>query len=126
MPQKQRFCLLCKRHDRVSRSRYTSIYTAEREAKLCEGYRRRHRGEELPKPLLNQMVHKKCYNRTVQGVIAMPASTSVEPKDPLVVEEEDDGDVPEQVKQKSVDHPSVICVGFSAMSFSLVCVCPFR
>lgn len=100
MPQKRRFCILCNRHDRVQRSRYTSIYTAEREAKLLEGYRRRHLGQELPQPILNQMVHKKCYNRTVQGISEVPVSTSGERNDSS--EAEDDGDELEQVKEHDV------------------------
>lgn len=68
MPNKIRFCILCKRYDRKSRSSYTRIYTVERETKLLEGYRRRNNGQELGQSVLNELVHQKCYNRIVQGV----------------------------------------------------------
>ena len=129
MPQKRRFCILCNRHDRVQRSRYTCIYTPEREAKLLEGYRRRHLGQELPQPILNQMVHKKCYNRTVQGISEVPVSTPVERNDSSAAE--DDGHESEQVKEHDIplqreSYYWPDSVWFRLRSFSAVRVCPFH
>jgi hypothetical protein len=76
MPNKLRFCILCKRYDRTIRSNYTRIYTVEREAKLLEGYRRRNNGQELNRSMLNETVHQKCYNKIVQGVSSIEESTS--------------------------------------------------
>ncbi|CAF2741675.1 unnamed protein product [Rotaria sp. Silwood2] len=83
MPNKIRFCIICKRYDRKTRSSYTRIYTIERENKLLEGYRRRYNGQELNQPILNQLVHQKCYNKLVQGVPSSDANdilTSIEQK----------------------------------------------
>ena len=99
MSNKLRYCILCKRYDgRTKRSGYTRICTVEREAKLREGCRRRNNGEEFDQPLLNQLVHKKCYDKIVQYVSSIDEtipsndiSTSVEqnPDDNHDDEEED-------------------------------------
>ena len=66
MSNKIHYCLLCQRYDgRTKRSNYTRISTVEREEKLREGYRLRYNGQEIDQPLSNQLVHQKCYNKTV-------------------------------------------------------------
>ena len=67
MSNKIHYCLLCQRYDgRTKRSNYTRIGTIEREEKLLEGYRLRYNGQEIDRPLFNQLVHQKCYNKTVE------------------------------------------------------------
>lgn len=62
-----RYCLLCRQYDRRrSRRSFLRISTIEREEKLRESYRRRYNGEEINQPVLNQIVHQKCYNKIIQ------------------------------------------------------------
>ena len=69
MPTKRRYCLLCRQYDRrLSRRSFMRIGTVEREEKLRESYRRRHNGEEINQPVLNQIVHQRCYNKTIQDL----------------------------------------------------------
>ncbi|CAF3523635.1 unnamed protein product [Rotaria sordida] len=92
MPNKLRFCILCKRYDRKNRSSYTRICTIEREKRLLEGYRRRYNGQELNQSILNQLVHQKCYNKTVRGVLSIDSNdilTSIEQKQDDNDEEQD-------------------------------------
>jgi hypothetical protein len=93
MPNKIRFCVLCNRYDRTNRSNYTRIYTVERENKLLEGYRRRYNGQELNQPMLNKLVHHKCYNQIARSIPTIDQSndilTSLEQK-------QDDNDEEEQ------------------------------
>ena len=90
MSNKIRFCLLCGQHDgRIKRIGYTKISTVEREEKLREGYRRRYNGQEIDQPILNQYVHKKCYNKTVEYIPSIDASTSHEQTDDDEEQEQD-------------------------------------
>jgi hypothetical protein len=76
MSNKIRYCLLCERHDgRTKRRGYTRIYTVEREEKLREGYRHRYNGQEINQPVLNQLVHQKCYNKIIQYIPSVDEST---------------------------------------------------
>lgn len=68
MPKAVRHCFLCRKTVRIHRAGFVRIYTSEREAKVREAYRRRYCGQEISQPILNQVVHKKCYNNIVQGV----------------------------------------------------------
>lgn len=97
MPNKIRFCIICKRYDRKTRSSYTRVCTAEREARLLEGYRRRYNGEELSQPILNQLVHQKCYNKLVQGVSSN--NESIESNDILTSNEQKPDDNDEELDQ---------------------------
>jgi hypothetical protein len=94
MSNKLRYCILCKRYDgRARRSSYTRIYTAEREARLREGYRRRYNGQEFDQPLLKQLVHKKCYNKIVQCLPSIDESISSNNDISIPIEEnQDDND----------------------------------
>jgi hypothetical protein len=100
MPSKIRLCLLCNRYDRTNRSNYSRICTVERERKLCEGYRRRHNGQEFNQPMLNKLVHKKCYNQIVRGITTTDQSndmfTSIEPK------QDDNDDEQDQVSDSKL------------------------
>jgi hypothetical protein len=91
MSNKLRYCILCKRYDgRSKRASYTRIYTVEREAKLREGYRRQYNGQELDQPLLNQLVHQKCYNKIVQFVPSVDETISSNPISISVEQHQDD------------------------------------
>ncbi len=98
MSNKLRYCLLCKQYDgRTKRASYTRICTIERETKLREGYRHRYNGQEVDQPLLNQLVHQKCYNKIIQYIPSNDEpissniiSTSIEENPDDKDEEEDD------------------------------------
>lgn len=97
MPNKLRYCILCKRYDgRAKRSSYTRINNVERETKLREGYRLRYNGQEFDQPLLNQLVHQKCYNKIVQCV-----SESISSNDILTSIEQHQDDNDEEQDQVS-------------------------
>ena len=92
MPNKLRYCPLCKKYDaRTQRIGFTRIYTAEREARLREGFRLCHNGEELDPSLSTQLVHKKCYNKIIQYLPStdQPNSLNVEQNSDENNEEED-------------------------------------
>lgn len=93
MSNKLRYCLICKRSSRLKHVSYTRIYNIEREEKLREGYRQRYNGEELNQPLLNQIVHKKCYNKIIQYIPSNDNSTSIEQQ------QNDDDEEQDQVRR---------------------------
>ena len=77
MSTKIRYCLLCHRHDRrTSRRGFIRISTVEREEKLREGYRRRSNGEEINQTILNEVVHRRCYNKIIQDIPSIDQSHS--------------------------------------------------
>ncbi|CAF5017169.1 unnamed protein product, partial [Rotaria sp. Silwood1] len=88
MPNKIRFCILCKRYDRKNRSSYTRICTIEREKKILEGYRRRYNEQELNQPILNQLVHQKCYNKLVRCIPSIDSNDNLTP----IEQKQDDND----------------------------------
>ncbi|CAF2251798.1 unnamed protein product [Rotaria magnacalcarata] len=98
MPNKIRFCIVCKRYDRKTRLNYTRIYTPEREEKLLEGYRRRYKGQELSRPILNELVHQKCYNKIVQGVSSNDSNEIL----PSIEQNKDDTDEEQEKDQTSL------------------------
>lgn len=101
MSNKLRYCLLCKRYDRLlRRTNYTRISTVEREEKLREGYRRRYNGEELNQPLLNQTVHRKCYDKIVQY---LPSIDETNPSDDISISIEQPEDDEEQDQVRGLD-----------------------
>lgn len=79
MSNKKRYCLLCQRHDgRTSRRGFIKIRTIEREEKLREGYRCRSNGEEINETVLNQFVHRRCYNKTIEKLPSIDQSHSTD------------------------------------------------
>jgi hypothetical protein len=98
MSNKIRYCLLCERYDgRTKHIGYTRIYTVEREEKLREGYRRRYNGQEINQPLLNQIVHKKCYNKTIQYIPSV--DESIPSNDVSISNEQNHDEEQDQVKK---------------------------
>lgn len=79
MSTKIRYCLLCHRRDRrTSRRGFIRISTVEREEKLREGYRRRSNGEEINQTVLNEVVHRRCYNKIIQAIPSIDQSHSTD------------------------------------------------
>ncbi|CAF4137697.1 unnamed protein product [Rotaria socialis] len=108
MPNKIRFCIVCKRYDRKTRLNYTRIYTPEREEKLLEGYRRRYKGQELSRPILNELVHQKCYNKIVQGVSSNDSNEilpSIEQNEDVTDEEQEKDQVKMQAHEQ--EYPTI-------------------
>ena len=97
MSNKIRYCLVCGRYDgRTKYTGYIRISTVEREEKLREGYRRRYNGQEIDQPVLNQLVHQKCYNKTIEYIPSVDESTLS--NDISISHEQNDNEEDDQVR----------------------------